>query len=177
MKIGFTDVHQVGPVMVSRENVSEDRITSHYSAPAEMGTLVTYYKSRVTYSVPLQFDESEPEREARLMAFHAAQDAEAGRSVRRRAETYETVSVGDPGDSENKASRDAGIKAWKIHWAHAYLAYTKGRPHLSGLYIDAMNYLNELEGRRRRPTDQFGNPSDPEGRRQLEEWMRLHEQG
>lgn len=104
---------------------------------------------------------------------HAARDAEAGRSVRRRAEAYERISTNDPSDTENKAGRDAGIKAWKLRWARAYLQYTKGRPHLKELHIDALHHLDELEGRASPARDSIVNPRlEPAGRKQLQEWMR-----
>lgn len=171
--MGFTDVEHVGPVTTSRENVAKDTIEDHDTKFPERGIQATHFTSLVTYSLPIEFNEPAAQREARVMAYQAVQDAEAGHSVRRRAATYRRMSANDPGDNERKADRDAGIKSWQLRWTRAFLAYTKGRAHLKELHIDALRYLDELEGRANPARGTAVNPQlDPFERRQLQEWMR-----
>ena len=178
--IDFVDVAFVGPVTVGREKLESHRIVSNRSGGAnQYGVVVAYPVYRVTYSIPIQFDESPAQHAERVENFDIAQQAEAGHSVRHRAESVLTHArledrYGERGLKERatptqRTQQEA--KTWAIRWTKKYIEYTKSGRHFAALHADAVRYLDELEGRAQ-PARWDQRFIDPAERRELEKLTR-----
>lgn len=150
-----TDIRFISAT-VSRDNLNEQRVLSEEDDGG--GQVETHWATRrITYSVPVDFGETEPEHHWRVVLADAAQVARAGKSARAVGEG--THWGGDEkawerhNDNERRKWGETTLAEQRAYdarelWVRAYVEYTAFYGP-DDRYMAALEYLKEIQHRPR----------------------------